>query len=665
MKRDTAVDISSSNKFNRTRTGSTNEFNTYIDYLIQENITDIDNWEHREARVAFDPLINAWVCRRIEETFGPGFRFKDEEGKKEIKNLNTRKAHTGFEEYELDAAVKEAAELWVTHGWSFICQFIRNGDYYYRVFSIETLRNWQADQLVQSGDIKKDAYGFPVAIRVPRKPGDYEGIVVREKFFIFINIGTKRSQVFPDTHLRPVWDRAINFVESLYSQKNFMCYFALIPFMRMPPGTSNAEQNKMRDNLKYSRFGERAIVARGKKDDVDFEMKGGAGVMPDFPSNLMAEIQAFAAPTGYPARWFLGDPKGALEAAGQDDIVVVKKHEALFAKWGRIYKKIFVKFLGVNPEFRFTLESNIKERETDKDKWEKEKLKGEAVMGLEVAKFNEQREMAGLEEDPKYKDKYYFEIIAEQNSQFNMQVSGLDQPNEKGSTSTPQKDPKPAGPQQKDSLLEKWDSKSQNEKMSELNAGKATVKKVDEYLHDLNNGAHIEDHDLTVSLKTDSLVENEECYVIDCHLFDGNVPLQYIRDSEIVVERNPPDEIQKWVIANKGKEIPLGVEHEDGITVEKNKVGYIIPLGFNGHQDVSKAYIYKDKIKGYSEFERKIKAKESIDLSGCYRSKDIISKMDGIDWDHTNFEVRSAVLTEKGRCGPTCALQPQGEPSTS
>lgn len=664
IKQDTAVDISSSNRFNRGRSSNTNEFNTYDEYLIKENINDITIPWHREERIAYDPLINAYVMRRADEIFGPGFKFKDVEGKKELTGLNPRKVHNAFEEYEIDEAVKILFELWCAHGWAFIVQFVRNGEPFYRVYSQMELPNYERSQLENAGDILKDVYGFPIAIRVPIDEYDTQGVIVREPFFVFVNLGAKRRNVFPTTPLKAVWNQAINFVESLHSQKNFMVFFALIPFMRVPPNYSNEEQNKMQRLMKLARFGNQALVARGKKDDLEFEMKGGAAVMPDFPANLQSEIQSFAAPTGYPARWFLGDPKGALEAAGQDDVVVVKRHEATFARWRRVLKQIFIKFCGINPDFEYTLESNLKERETAKDKWEREKLEAEAIMTGEYQTFNEMREKAGLKKDNKYADKYYFEIIAEAQSQFNMQVQGL------GGNDTPQGDepqlPEPQKPKAlpasktKDSLIDKWEQIPRSEFMRVTNSGAATHKKVDSYLHDLHNDAHLETHDLSFAIKTDSVVEDDEFYIIDGSLFDGNVKLQYVRDSEMFIERNPPEEIEKWVIANKGKQIPFGAEHEDGIELDKNLIGYFTPLKYDAAtaRDLSKFYIRKDKVVNFKEFHDRLKANEPIELSGAYRSKDVQSVLDGITWDHTNLDVGSGVFTMKGRCGPTCATQP-------
>lgn len=661
LKADTIVNISSSNKFNRERIGGTNQFDTYDEYLVKMNITDIDSVRDRIERCEYDPLINAWVSRSSEEIFRPGFTFKDEEGKQELRNPTTKKIHSAFEDYNLIDALIQARKLWLAHGWSFICQFLRGQDNFYRVYSQETLTNYLSSQLNYPGDILKDEFGFPIAIKVPMRPGDSVGVVIRELNFIFINIGAVQDFVFPDTHLRPIWNQAINFVESLHSQKNFMCYFALIPFMRVPENTSDAEQDAMKAKIQYSRFGNRALVARGKKDDMEFELKGGASIMPDFPANLMAMMQAFATPTGYPVRWFVGDPKGALEAASQDDIVVVKKHEAEFARWRKIIKLIIIKFIKIGEEFKYSLESNLKERETDKDKWEKEKLKAEAIKTGDWRTWNEMRISDGLEPDPKYEDKYYLEVVAQMTA-MNVNVQGLEgmEGEPKQFPNKPQPKALPAPKPKQDSFIETFDSISIHEHMRSTNSGKQTVKKWIDYIHNLANDAITEDQIAIFSFNSDSMIENDEYYILDAHIFDGTAKLQYIVDSEISIERNPPEEIEKWVVKNRSKQFVLGVEHEANPAQVADPVGYIMPLDYDKttFRDISKAYIRKDSIIKYPDLHQLIKSKSPVELSGAYRQKSILSKVEGFHRDHVDLDLYNVVMTGAGRCGKSCAITP-------
>lgn len=673
MKADTIVNINSKNRFNRERIGGNNQFDTYDEYLVKMNITDVDSVQDRIERCEYDPLINAWVSRSSEEIFRPGFTFKDEEGKQELRNPTTKKIHSAFEDYNLIDALIQARKLWLAHGWSFITQFWRGQDNFYRVYSQETLTNYLSSQLNYPGDILKDEFGFPIAIKVPKYPGDTVGVVVREPNFIFINIGAVQDNAFPDTHLRTVWNQAINFVESLHSQKNFMCYFALIPFMRVPMNTSDAEQDQMKAKIQYTRFGNRALVARGKKDDIDFELKGGASIMPDFPANLMAMMQAFATPTGYPVRWFVGDPKGALEAASQDDIVVVKKHEGEFARWRKVIKQIITKFVKIDEGFKYSLESNLKERETDKDKWEKEKLKAEAIKTGDWRKWNEMRIADGLEPDPKYEDKYYLEVVAEMtNPMMGINVTGLENKeknennpdNPKQFPNKPQPKALPTPKPKQDSFIESFDSISIHEHMRSTNSGKQTVKKWVEYIHDIANDAITEDQIAIFSFNTDSMIENDEYYVIDSHIFDGTAKLQYIIDSEISIERNPPEEIEKWVVKNKNKQFVLGVEHEMNAAMVTDPVGYIMPVDYNkvASQDISKAYIRKDALAKYPDLQQLVKSKSNIELSGAYRQKSIISKQEGFHRDHVDLDLYNVVMTAAGRCGKSCAITPSWTP---
>ena len=88
--RDVAIDISSKNKFNRAQTGNTNEFNSYDEYLVKNNINNINQSHDRIDRANFSPLMNAFVSRKADEIFSSGLEFLSKDDEKPIKDEITQ-----------------------------------------------------------------------------------------------------------------------------------------------------------------------------------------------------------------------------------------------------------------------------------------------------------------------------------------------------------------------------------------------------------------------------------------------------------------------------------------------------------------------------------------------------------------------------------------------
>lgn len=681
VKRDTIVHMNAANLYNREMTtGSMERDESYYELLV--NKVNINNWEHRWDRAQFDPNISALAERRPEEVWESELEFWHKRTKKIMEDDFTFKTLDYFEDYNINYIFQQADGFVTTHGWAFICrfkyktQFNKLGeiyDWFYRVYSAETLTQWAYNHSGQIGDIQKDRYGFPTAIWVPKNPDDVVGnqipLEITADNFVFVSLNIKGNRVFGETEFKNVWIDCIHYTEAERSQSNFLSNFALIPTIYMPESTGDTEARAAESKIKKARWGLKALSIRGDPETTKFAVEGGAKVMPDYPGNLESIRRTISGATGYPYRWFAGDPGGALSAASEDGLQVIQKHESHFKKFVPAVQEFIRKFIDANAPVDYTIRCNVKLKQTEKDKWETENLKSDAILKREFLTLEMVCEELGYdaeefsEEDKKKK---LWEIF---NQPMGLNVQGLE--------NTPQqKQPQKAEPPKQsdvkrpnqDSLvpyvpfIEKYESRSKDSLKKEYHYGSETIAKVDTMIYDIHRNAHNCWH--YTNVKLDSMTENEEYWIFDCHIFDSEAKLPYTDPITGIttIERNPPEEIKKLVDAFKGKKVPLGLEHEDGLEIKERQIGYTIPLKFNGRQDDSKAYFHKKTIiDQFPEIKTLIDENAKLELSAAYKSKDLDSVLSDYDIDHSNLELFSVVVTKAGRCnagGGQCEITP-------
>ena len=352
MKMDTVIDLVSKNIYNTPGAGSTNSLHsTYDNPLILADITNINSAEHRWARAQYCPLYNTWIMRKNEEIFHSGFEYYDKEASDfpMIEDWIKRQQRR-WDRYRIHESFKRFADKVDGHGWAFICRVQIKGEVAFRTISNVTIRNPQISRVpTHVGDIllSKDD-GLPKQIRIPRYKHDYRGKLITEDDFQFVSMDTtEEDPVFgqPFHEKKSTWNISIDFTETRRSQKNFLVYWALIPAARVPMSYKDAEVSATKDELKRVRLGNYVVVLRGNKDQVDFDMKGGAANMLDFPTNIESIIRDFSGPTGYPYRYFVGDPNGALSAASEDGLKVIQEHEAYFKRWVPHIKEFNERFI--------------------------------------------------------------------------------------------------------------------------------------------------------------------------------------------------------------------------------------------------------------------------------------------------------------------------------
>lgn len=684
-KYDTAPDMSSVNKYNRSglSTSASGQHPDYVPPIL--DYVDINNVGHREGRAAECPLLGCFTERRAQEVWESGMAWyetaEDEYPLQDDSEVNS--ILTFWDTNGVTEVFRELDEAVTTHGWAFIVQMRMFSQVVFFIYSAETIHLRDAHltplsmPFSSAGDVKYDVYGRPIGIRIPMYPGDVMGTPIYEKNFIFVSPKAKKREIFGKSAFYGLWDLSVALNETLYSLKNFLQYFALIPVAYVPPGTKQDQMDRTEARIKGVRFGNKALVMKGTKEQVGLTLEGAGKIMPDFPTNLDELVRIFSGKSGYPFRWYMGDPNGALSAASQDGLMVIKAHETHFAQYIPTIHQFNTKFVGVTtPAIPKTL---FKLKATEKEHYEAQDVKVQSIVNAGYKEFNEMRTDHGLPILPEYKGKLYIEVLAEKGSlNMGVNVQGLpeekkpEEPNE-SDVKRPEQDsviPPPiiAPPitSHQDSFYEKYKTQySKRMLKTTYNLGSGTTDKVDTIINDIEFNATDERHILPLSVKTDSMSENDEFYIIDAHVFDARAKLPYtLEDGSTSIERNPPEEIAKWVRDNMNQhlEVTLGVEHEFGLEVEERAVGYVVPLSFDGVQDSSKLYVRKSDVAQYPNVLQMILKKEPIDLSAAYRSRDLDSLEPGWDRYHSALDVHSVVFTAKGRCavgGGQCATVPQ------
>ena len=91
----------------------------------------------------------------------------------------------------------------------------------------------------------------------------------------------------------------------------------------------------------------RRYILLKEKHDQPAEMKfiGAEGTKMDFPRDLESIMGYIAAASGFPIRYFVGDPKGALSASKEDKVAVYQNLQAIFAEYKNWIRDFIVKFV--------------------------------------------------------------------------------------------------------------------------------------------------------------------------------------------------------------------------------------------------------------------------------------------------------------------------------
>ena len=77
--------------------------------------------------------------------------------------------------------------------------------------------------------------------------------------------------------------------------------------------------------------------AEGNPPDMKFL---GSSAPIDFPTDLETCLKIVAGASGFPVRYLIGDPKGALSAAGEDTIAVWENLKSIFGEYKGFIRKI-------------------------------------------------------------------------------------------------------------------------------------------------------------------------------------------------------------------------------------------------------------------------------------------------------------------------------------
>lgn len=150
--------------------------------------------------------------------------------------------------------------------------------------------------------------------------------------------------------LKPIWAQMVRANEILEAMAIYDARVAHgIKAVMVDPQLYKDDVGKLKNELKNYNWKKWLILKSGNGSDyakTEFQIVGAQGAAPDFAKDLETLVGYIAASSGFPSRWFFGDPKGALSAAEEDKKAVYSTLKSIFAEfkdWIRLFIEKFYK----------------------------------------------------------------------------------------------------------------------------------------------------------------------------------------------------------------------------------------------------------------------------------------------------------------------------------
>ena len=317
---------------NRDKTGKYSE-NKYIPTLLKMAAVDYSKPEHRMARIDEDPIAGNLVLKTAELITARPPIFLDENDTELDETRNT------WEDNQYNNLLKEVIESTRTHGY----------------IALEPLKEPINDRgwiVHDSSDIKTIKYKelkIDLYRILPRIEGGIETSIID---------APKTRELSPDDVIHYYVGRYDRSLQGLGIIKR--CWHALVRFTEIfesmamydsrigngillvivDPDQYTQELNSLHSsirNLNNRRYMILKTGAEGNPPDMKFL---GSTSPIDFSTDLETCLKIIAGASGFPVRYLIGDPKGALSAAGEDTIAVWENLKSIFGEYKDFIRKV-------------------------------------------------------------------------------------------------------------------------------------------------------------------------------------------------------------------------------------------------------------------------------------------------------------------------------------
>ena len=318
--------------FNRDRASKYTE-NKYIPSLLKMAAVDYSNPKHRTARIDEDPIAGNLVLKTAELITARPPIFLD-------KNDNELdKTRDDWEDNQYNNLLKETIESTRTHGY----------------IALESLKEPQNDrtwiihdssdiQTIKYKDLKIESYKILPILEGGAETSIIQAAVQRDLSpdkVIHYYVGRYDRSLQGLAIIKRCWHALVRFTEIFESMAMYDSRIGNgVLLIIVDPEQYTQELNSLHTavrNLNDRRYMILKTGAEGNPPDMKFL---GSTSPVDFSTDLETCLKVIAGASGFPVRYLIGDPKGALSAAGEDTIAVWENLKSIFGEYKDFIRKV-------------------------------------------------------------------------------------------------------------------------------------------------------------------------------------------------------------------------------------------------------------------------------------------------------------------------------------
>ncbi len=318
--------------FNRDKASQYGE-NVYEPSLLKMGAVNYSNWEHREARIDEDPIAGNLVLKTAELITARPPIFLDKNDNELDKTRDT------WEDERYNVLLKETIESTRTHGYIALEPLKKPvNDRAWIVHDSSDIRT------IKYKELEIDSYKI-----LPRIDGGIETSIIdqpKERILspeevIHYYVGRYDRSLQGLAIIKRCWHALVRFTEIFESMAMYDSRIGNgILLIVVDPEQYASELNSLHiavRNLNNRRY----MILKTGADQNPPDMKFLGSTSPiDFSTDLETCLKVIAGASGFPVRYLIGDPKGALSAAGEDTIAVWENLKSIFGEYKDFIRKI-------------------------------------------------------------------------------------------------------------------------------------------------------------------------------------------------------------------------------------------------------------------------------------------------------------------------------------
>ena len=318
--------------FNRDKSSKYAE-NKYIPSILKMAAVDYSNPEHRVKRIEEDPIAGNLVLKTAELITSRPPIFLDKADNELDKTRDT------WEDNQYNILLKEAIESTRTHGY-IACEVLKEplDDRTWIVHDSSDI------QKITYRDLKIESYTILPRLEGGRETSIVQAPVQRELLpdkVIHYYVGRYTRSLQGLAIIKRCWHALVRFTEIFESMAMYDSRIGNgILLIIVDPEQYTQELNSLHKavrNLNNRRYMILKTGAEGNPPDMKFL---GSTAPIDFSTDLESCLKIIAGASGFPVRYLIGDPKGALSAAGEDTIAVYENLKSIFGEYKDFIRKV-------------------------------------------------------------------------------------------------------------------------------------------------------------------------------------------------------------------------------------------------------------------------------------------------------------------------------------